>query len=198
MEVGNRMNEQVDKPEAADEYTVDLVNLSKYELVMIASREARRLNDRARASGKELRRRVTDVAWERVQTGKVKYTYGELPYEEEPPLPLDEAILAEIPDIIEEDPPAKKTPAKSTPTVVDTAAADTTAAAPAAGDTGATDTTATDTAAKDTAAADTTDADTGTGDTAAVDTAAKDAPTGDAPAGDGSAEDAPRPVEEGA
>jgi len=54
---------------------------SKYELVMIAAREARRLNESARASGKELKRRVTDVAWERLQDGKIKYTYSEEPLE---------------------------------------------------------------------------------------------------------------------
>ena len=66
---------------------LDLDRNSKYELVMIAAREARRLNDKARASGKEIRRRVTEVAWERLTTGKIHYTYGELPFEEEPSLP---------------------------------------------------------------------------------------------------------------
>ena len=54
---------------------------SKYELVMIAAREARRLNESARASGKELKRRVTDVAWERLQQGKIRYTYSDDPVE---------------------------------------------------------------------------------------------------------------------
>ena len=63
---------------------LDLELHSKYELVMIAAREARRLNERARASGKELKRRVTEVAWERLVQGDIHYTYGELPYEDEP------------------------------------------------------------------------------------------------------------------
>jgi len=54
---------------------------SKYELVMIAAREARRLNESARAVGKELRRRVTDVAWERLEGGKIRYTYSDEPVE---------------------------------------------------------------------------------------------------------------------
>jgi DNA-directed RNA polymerase subunit K/omega len=74
---------------------LDLDVHSKYELVMIAAREARRLNERARASGKELKRRVTEVAWERLEHGDIHFTYGELPYEDEP---LPPPPMIPIPD----------------------------------------------------------------------------------------------------
>ena len=96
------MTDQVNETPDATPEVIDLEAMSKYELVMIAAREARRLNDRARASGKELKRRVTEVAWERLQDGKIKHTYGEVPYEEEPVVPLDEAVMAEINDDLPE------------------------------------------------------------------------------------------------
>jgi DNA-directed RNA polymerase subunit K/omega len=95
---------------------LDLEIHSKYELVVIASREARRLNERARAGGKELKRRVTDVAWDRLVNGDINYTYGELPYEDEPlpppPTPTMEIPEDELTGIFEGGPqPAKKAPA---------------------------------------------------------------------------------------
>ncbi len=61
--------------------------MNKYELVVIASREARRLNDIARMHGRELKRRPTKLAWERLGQGKVKYTYE--------PETLDQAVEQE-------------------------------------------------------------------------------------------------------
>ncbi|NNF05430.1 MAG: DNA-directed RNA polymerase subunit omega [Candidatus Eisenbacteria bacterium] len=75
----------------------DLETKSKYELVVIASREARRLNEVARASGRELKRRVTDVAWERLSQGSLQYTYADPEPEEEPQIPMDEAAAAPAP-----------------------------------------------------------------------------------------------------
>ena len=51
--------------------------MNKYEMVIIASREARRLNDVARSYGRELKRRPTILAWERLHDGKIKYTWEE-------------------------------------------------------------------------------------------------------------------------
>ncbi len=51
--------------------------MNKYEMVVIASREARRLNDVARSYGRELKRRPTILAWERLHDGKIKYTWEE-------------------------------------------------------------------------------------------------------------------------
>ncbi len=51
--------------------------MNKYEMVVIASREARRLNDVARSYGRELKRRPTLLAWERLHDGKIKYTWEE-------------------------------------------------------------------------------------------------------------------------
>ena len=53
---------------------------NKYELVMVASREARRLNELARASGKELKRRITEVALERLNDGKIEFVYTDEPF----------------------------------------------------------------------------------------------------------------------
>ena len=49
--------------------------MNKYEMVMIAAREARRINDFAKLSGRELKRRPTSLAWELLNTGRIKYTY---------------------------------------------------------------------------------------------------------------------------
>ena len=54
--------------------------MNKYEMIMIAAREARRLNGLARMTGRELKRRPTVLSWERLSSGKIKYTY-----EPEPP-----------------------------------------------------------------------------------------------------------------
>ncbi|HYV51455.1 MAG TPA: DNA-directed RNA polymerase subunit omega [Dongiaceae bacterium] len=63
--------------------------MNKYEQVLIAAREARRLNDVAKLSGRELRVRPTTVAWERLTQGKIKHTYE--PEAGEPPRPEDGA-----------------------------------------------------------------------------------------------------------
>ncbi len=50
--------------------------MNKYEMVMIAAREARRINDIARLAGRDLKRRPTDLAWDLLNTGRIKYTYN--------------------------------------------------------------------------------------------------------------------------
>lgn len=55
---------------------------SKYELVIVAAREARRLNEFYRRSLATPPKRVTLEAVERVVGGHVKYKFG--PYEEAP------------------------------------------------------------------------------------------------------------------
>ena len=57
--------------------------MNKYEMVLIAAREARRLNDVAKLSGRELRVRPTTVAWDRLIQDKIKHTYD--PEAGEPP-----------------------------------------------------------------------------------------------------------------
>jgi DNA-directed RNA polymerase subunit K/omega len=49
--------------------------MNKYEMVLIAAREARRLNEVAKLSGRELRVRPTTVAWDRLTQGKIQHTY---------------------------------------------------------------------------------------------------------------------------
>jgi DNA-directed RNA polymerase subunit K/omega len=53
--------------------------LNKYEMVVVAAREARRINEQARQQGREIKGRVTDVAMRRYLSGEVKYRYEELP-----------------------------------------------------------------------------------------------------------------------
>ncbi len=48
---------------------------NKYELAIIAAREARRINDVLRRSGEEFGERVTLHAIEKVQKGKIRYVY---------------------------------------------------------------------------------------------------------------------------
>ncbi|UCF78480.1 MAG: DNA-directed RNA polymerase subunit omega [Candidatus Eiseniibacteriota bacterium] len=48
---------------------------NKYELAMIAAREARRMNELLRRSGEDEERKVTLAAMEKVRKGKVKHTY---------------------------------------------------------------------------------------------------------------------------
>ena len=55
--------------------------MNKYEMVLIAAREARRLNEMAKLSARELKVRPTTIAWDRLMTGRIKYTY-EAPEEE--------------------------------------------------------------------------------------------------------------------
>jgi DNA-directed RNA polymerase subunit K/omega len=49
--------------------------MNKYEMIIAAAREARRLNDAAKMAGRELKIRPTVLAWERMQTGKINVTY---------------------------------------------------------------------------------------------------------------------------
>jgi len=57
--------------------TMDSVSsfANKYELAIIAAKEARRINDVLRRAGQELEDRVTLHALDKVQKGKVRYTY---------------------------------------------------------------------------------------------------------------------------
>ncbi len=50
---------------------------NKYEIAIIAAREARRLNDLLRRSSEEGEKKVTLTAIQRVGKGGVKYTYEE-------------------------------------------------------------------------------------------------------------------------
>ena len=68
---------------------------SSYEKVMIAAREARRLNDRAVMTRIEPKEKVTTSAIRRAQKGDVDYTYEERQEEpkatgERPDLPTDD------------------------------------------------------------------------------------------------------------
>jgi DNA-directed RNA polymerase subunit K/omega len=55
--------------------------VNKYEMVLISAREARRLNEIAKLSGRELKVRPTTIAWDRLSQGKIQFTY-EAPEEE--------------------------------------------------------------------------------------------------------------------
>ena len=60
----------------------DYVN--RYEKVVISAREARRLNEVARISGRELKIRPTALAWTRLVAGKIKFSYEDPePFEQE-------------------------------------------------------------------------------------------------------------------
>jgi DNA-directed RNA polymerase subunit K/omega len=50
---------------------------NKYELAIVAAREARRLNDWSKRTGETLHGKVTAVALERVLRGEVPYAYEE-------------------------------------------------------------------------------------------------------------------------
>jgi DNA-directed RNA polymerase subunit K/omega len=50
---------------------------NKYEIAIIAAKEARRINDVLRHSGEDMKEKVTLVAIERVAKGKVKFVYEE-------------------------------------------------------------------------------------------------------------------------
>ena len=58
--------------------------MNKYEMVLIAAREARRMNDIARLSGSEFTVRPTTVAWQRLMDGKLEHTYEPIKHEEKP------------------------------------------------------------------------------------------------------------------
>ena len=51
--------------------------LNKYELVIIAAREARRINEMARLTGEPLTGKVTALALDNVLRDEVPYTYEE-------------------------------------------------------------------------------------------------------------------------
>ena len=55
------------------------VGTNKYELAIIAAREARRLNDVTRRTGETVTGKVTAVALERTIRGEVPFGYEELP-----------------------------------------------------------------------------------------------------------------------
>ncbi len=57
--------------------------MNKYEMVLISAREARRLNEVAKLAGRELKIRPTELAWDRMQEGKVKFTYQDEAFETE-------------------------------------------------------------------------------------------------------------------
>ena len=49
--------------------------ISKYEIAIVAAREARRLNDWSRRSGETVAGKVTAMALERTIRGEVRYEY---------------------------------------------------------------------------------------------------------------------------
>ena len=49
--------------------------LNKYEMVIVAGKEARRLNEIARQQGRDIKGRVTHVAMRRYLDGEIKYKY---------------------------------------------------------------------------------------------------------------------------
>jgi len=49
--------------------------ISKYEIAIVAAREARRLNDWSRRSGETVAGKVTAMALERTIRGEVRYDY---------------------------------------------------------------------------------------------------------------------------
>ena len=51
--------------------------VSKYEVAIVAAREARRLNDWSRRSGETVTGKVTATALERAVRGEVRYGYEE-------------------------------------------------------------------------------------------------------------------------
>ena len=52
---------------------------NKYELAIVAAREARRLNEWSKRSGETLPGKVTAVALERVLRGEVPFAYEDFP-----------------------------------------------------------------------------------------------------------------------
>ena len=63
--------------------------INKYELVIIASREARRINEHARITGEPIQAKVTGQALRRVLDEEVPYQY------EEPAEPVADELPAE-------------------------------------------------------------------------------------------------------
>lgn len=60
---------------------------NKYEMVIVASREARRINEHARITGEPIQGKVTAQALRRVLDGDVPFRY------EEPAVPVEETEL---------------------------------------------------------------------------------------------------------
>lgn len=55
--------------------------LNKYELIIVAAKEARRLNELSRQTGLDLGGKVTNIALEETHKGHVVYQYGVEPEE---------------------------------------------------------------------------------------------------------------------
>ena len=55
---------------------------NKYELIVVASKEARRLNELSRQTGLSLGGKVTNIALEEALKGNVLYRYEDLPEDE--------------------------------------------------------------------------------------------------------------------
>jgi DNA-directed RNA polymerase subunit K/omega len=67
-----------DNPEKVHRtYNMPRAEQNKYELVIVAARHARRLNDLARLTGEPLPGRVTAIALGRVLDDEVPFTYEE-------------------------------------------------------------------------------------------------------------------------
>jgi DNA-directed RNA polymerase omega subunit len=67
---------------------------NKYELIIVAAREARRLNELSRQTGLNVGGKVTNVALEEALKGNVLYRYSEL---------LDDDVKEETPPISSEE-----------------------------------------------------------------------------------------------
>jgi DNA-directed RNA polymerase omega subunit len=65
---------------------------NKYELIIVASREARRLNELSRQTGLNVGGKVTNIALEEALKGNVLYRYVDVPddIKEEPPVSSSE------------------------------------------------------------------------------------------------------------
>jgi DNA-directed RNA polymerase omega subunit len=65
---------------------------NKYELIIVASREARRLNELSRQTGLNIGGKVTNIALEEALKGNVLYRYVDVPddIKEEPPVSSSE------------------------------------------------------------------------------------------------------------
>jgi DNA-directed RNA polymerase omega subunit len=65
---------------------------NKYELIIVASREARRLNELSRQTGLNIGGKVTNIALEEALKGNVLYRYVDIPddIKEEPPVSSSE------------------------------------------------------------------------------------------------------------
>jgi DNA-directed RNA polymerase subunit K/omega len=58
--------------------------LNKYELIIVAAKEARRLNELSRQTGLDLGGKVTNIAIEETVKGNVVFRYGNEPEEATP------------------------------------------------------------------------------------------------------------------